>query len=445
MKKDLINALIGVALCLVGVFLVNTGNTFLYYLGLILIIYGAFVAIVKFLKNLLLRSGQFKSIREFANNHNLIIPDFVNKVLEFRIKNNKEVTFEIPHFGTFHVLDYNNKKDENDFTNPNKMVDEVRYFVKQNFSPVFNFYKIIPVASNQSYTVLFVEEGKDDLILMDLDDSGLKPIVLAKKLNFYLDISKSTLENGVYHYNGLQRIEDLISKDKYFYDIPDGIFEGKDYLEILQKCFNLLEVKPEFSLLSVEELEDKYYISLEIENKESRMVFTKCSHYLDSENLVKALNDVLVLLDYQPSEKFYLLSYSICDFGIVLSDEKTRQKLDENGCLLFDSDNHRLSSDEIERVRNFFDLNAQIKDIEYSLGVLDSEVRRRSDLDAEIENIEFYLRVVRENNPIEKGLVYNFPYQTKCNLNDEDIAEIKKRFNVDFQKTETGYDVFFVG
>ncbi|WP_269236417.1 hypothetical protein [Flavobacterium flavigenum] len=204
MKRELQNILIGCVLCLVGYFLYSAEYVFLNYTGIIFILYGVFVVVVKTSKILLLLNGEFKNIRDFENKQNLTIPDFISAVLKFRIKSNKEIGFEIPFFGTFYVIDYNNTTEDN-FDNPNYITKEIAHTLKQRLYPLYNFSNIIPFAVNNNYKVLFFESGKDEINIMDLDDSGLKPLKLENKLNFYLDIKNLEFKNDAYYYNGLKK------------------------------------------------------------------------------------------------------------------------------------------------------------------------------------------------------------------------------------------------
>ncbi|WP_269236097.1 hypothetical protein [Flavobacterium flavigenum] len=204
MKKELQNIFIGIVLCLVGYYLYSVKYVFLNYTGIVFILYRVFVVIVKTSKILLLLNGEFKNIRDFENKQNLTIPDFISGVLKFRIKSNKEIGFEIPFFGTFYVMDYNNRT-EDKIDNPNYITKEIAHTVKQRLYPLYNFSKVIPFAVDNSYKVLFFESGKDEINIMNLDDSALKSFKLENKLNFYLDIKNLEFKNDAYYYNGLKK------------------------------------------------------------------------------------------------------------------------------------------------------------------------------------------------------------------------------------------------
>ena len=112
-NKNLTNLLIGILLILLGYFFYLSKTNLLHYFGLLMLIYGCFVTIIKFSKLTILLNGRFKNIRRFEDNENLIIPLFIKELLELRIKDGKDISFEIPYFGLFHILDYNNNE-END-------------------------------------------------------------------------------------------------------------------------------------------------------------------------------------------------------------------------------------------------------------------------------------------------------------------------------------------
>lgn len=420
MKKELQNILVSVVLCLIGYYFYTVEYVFLNYTGIILIIYGVFVITVKTVKMLLLLNGEFKSIRGFENNQNLTIPDFIADILKFRIKNNKEISFEIPYYGTFHVLDYNDKT-KNSFTNPSHIQNEIISIVNQTYYPLYNFSKIIPFAINNSYTVLFFEEGNDEINIIDLDDAHLKPFKLENKVNFYLDLKNLKLQNNSYYYNGLKKIESLVSENEYFYDVPDSIWEGKDYADVFAKSFELLDSKINFSIVKIEEKEDKYLFDIQIENTIFKTYFDRHSHYIDSSRITVVLNEILELIKYVPAKRYYLLSNSFCDFGIVLADQETYQKLKENGCIELDYEKLKMNEEEINIIRQYSDLNT------------------------EIDNIEFHIKVIKkeEKNELKKGNQYHFTYKTNYLFDQEGIKELKKRLKVEIVKMESGYEIFF--
>ena len=95
-NKNLINLLIGILLILLGYFFYLSKTTLLHYFGLLMLIYGCFVIIIKFSKLTILLNGRFKNIHRFEENENLIIPLFVKELLKLRIKDGKDISFEIP-------------------------------------------------------------------------------------------------------------------------------------------------------------------------------------------------------------------------------------------------------------------------------------------------------------------------------------------------------------
>lgn len=62
-KRNLINILIGIILILFGYYLYSLNALLFHYMGLLMIIYGSFVSIVKTLKIIFLNNGKFKAIR----------------------------------------------------------------------------------------------------------------------------------------------------------------------------------------------------------------------------------------------------------------------------------------------------------------------------------------------------------------------------------------------
>ncbi|QSB25337.1 hypothetical protein [Flavobacterium sp. CLA17] len=418
-KRNLINILIGIILILFGYYLNSLNVPLLHYMGLLMIIYGSFVSVVKTLKITFLNNGKFKAIRRFEENNNLLLPNSIKEILEFRIKHNKEVIFEVPYFGKFNVLNYNSK--DNNFNNPSFLKEEIINLINREFYPVFRVQNIIPIASNNMFGALFVEENKSEIVYIDLDNSNFKPLILDKKIDFYLDVNKLSLQNNSYHYNALEKLENIISDKEFFYDVPDGIFEGRDYLEIFEKSFNLLDISIDYSITAIEEKEDKYIIELEIENKIFKTFFQKYSHYIDNERITIVLNEILELTEANVQKKFYLLSYEFCDFGIVLADQSTYEKLKENGCIDFDFENQKLTAEEIKSIRKY------------------------SDLSTEIDNIEFHIKVVKKSNnkDFKKGKQYHFSYQTKYLFDTDGLNLIKEKLNIIIVKIELGYEIFF--
>ncbi|MDX6183039.1 hypothetical protein SGQ44_12020 [Flavobacterium sp. Fl-77] len=418
-KRSLINILIGIILILFGYYLYSFTVTLFHYMGLLMIIYGGFVSVVKILKITFLNNGKFKGIHRFEENENLQIPSSSKEILEFRIKHNKEVIFKVPYFGEFNVLNYNNK--DNNFNNPSFLKEEISNIVNREFYPVFRAENLIPIARNKSNGALFVEENKSEVVYIDLDNSNFKPLTLNKKLDFYLDLNKLSLQNNAYYGNALEKLENIISNEEFFYDVPDGIFEGKDYLEIFDKSFNLLDINIDYSITAIEEKEDKYFIELEIEGKIFKTFFQKYSHYIDNERITMVLNEILELTQANVQKKFYLLSYEFCDFGIVLADQSTYEKLKENGCIDFDFENQKLTAEEIRSIKKY------------------------SDLSTEIDNIEFHIELVKKSNKkdFKKGRQYHFSYQTKYLFDTDGLNLIKEKLNIVIVKIELGYEIFF--
>lgn len=418
-NRNLINILIGIILILFGYYLYSLNASLFHYIGLLMIIYGSFVSIVKTLKIIFLNNGKFKAIRRFEENNNLLLPNSIKEILEFRIKNNRELLFEVAYLGEFNVLNYNST--DSDFDNPSFLKEEIINLVNREFYPVFRVENVIPIARNKSNGVLFVEENKSEIVYIDLDNSNFKPLILDKKLDFYVELNKLSLQNNAYYGNALEKLENIISNKEFFYDVPDGIFEGKDYLEIFDKSFNLLDVSTDYSITAIEEKEDKYFIELEIENKIFKTFFQKYSHYIDNERITIVLNEILELTQANVQKKFYLLSYEFCDFGIVLADQNTYEKLKENGCIDFDFENQKLTAEEIKSIRKY------------------------SDLSTEIDNIEFHIKVVKKSNKkdFKKGKQYHFSYQTKYLFDADGLNLIKEKLNIIIVKIELGYEIFF--
>ncbi|MFD2941399.1 hypothetical protein [Flavobacterium notoginsengisoli] len=394
----------------------NNKSVFWEYLGILLIVYGAFVIFIKSLKIIFSIKDKYKDLAVFERKTKREIPGFIRKIFEHQIRNAKNIEFEIPHYGAFQIINYTISQGDN-FDNPYHILKEIEEYIERYMFPVLNYSKIIPFAVNQRYSVLFVEEGKEDIILVDLDSEN-KPLVLQNKIDYYIDVNKLEFINNKYYFNGLKKIQDILNENEYFFDIPDCISEGKDYYEILDKSFSLLEKKPDFSILNIEETQDSYILNLKIEDQSKKIKLQRYSDYVDGEKLIKNLNEILSLLNYD-KKKYYLLSNNICDFGIALAAEITYQTLLSNGCIDLNEDELKLNSDEV------------------------TEIRKYSDLITQIENIEFHLSIVKKNNEIKKGLIYNFLYETKYEFDNNGIIELKKKLKVNLKKTDSGYEIYF--
>lgn len=419
-NRNLINLLIGLLLILLGFFLYLFNNNFWHYLGLLILIYGVFVTIVKVLKILYLSKGKYKNIWNFEDDEELNIKGYLKEVLEFRINNNKEVTFEIPHFGLFSVINYNNDN-TNDLSNPKKLKNEINDFIKNLCYPIISFDNIVPLAINNRYGVLFLEEKNNEIVYLDLDNSNFKPLVLDNKLEYYLDIKKIKILNDKYHYNGLLKLEDIVPKNKFFYDVPDCIFEGNDYVDIFKKSFNLLDEKIEYSIKNIKDFDDNFTFELNIENNIYKNSFQRFSDYIDSDKLIIVLNEILSLIKYNSENKFYLISNQFCDFGIVLANNYNYKKLKENGCIEFDYENQKFTVEEKEKINKY------------------------SDFISQIENIEFYIKVAKKSNKeeLKKGEQYHLSYPTDYVFEEEELKIIRERLNVILVKKENEYEIFF--
>lgn len=419
-NKNLINLLIGILFIFLGCIFYSSKINILHYIGLLMLIYGFFVTIVKILKIMYLSKGKYKNIWNFEDNEDLNIKGYLKEVLEFRVNNNKEITFEIPHFGLFSVINYNNTN-EDTLSNPKKLKNEINDFIKNEFYPVISFENIIPFATNYSYGTLFIEEKKNEIIYLDLNNSSFKPLILDNKLDFYININKLKLENNKYYYNGLLKLENLVPDTNFFYDIPDCINEGKDYIDMFNKCFSLLDTKIEYSIISIKDFEDKYIFELKVENQIYNTYFKRNSDYIDSYKLVIVLNEILSLIKSNFESKFYLISNQFCDFGIVLANENSYQKLKENGCLALDYESQTLTKEE------------------------ENIINKSKVLIREIDNIKYHIEVAKESNTgiLKRGEQYHFPYKNLDFLDKEEIKKIEETLNVIVIKAESDYKIFF--
>src|SRR6218665_3273957 len=166
----------------------NNKSVFWEYLGILLMVYGAFVIFIKSLKIIFSIKDKYKHLTVFERKTKREIPGFIRKTLEYQIKNGKNIEFEIPHYHTFQIINYTINQGDN-FDNPYHILKEIEEYIETYMFPVLNYSKIIPFAVNQRYSVLFVEEGKEDIILVDLDSEN-KPLVLQNKIDYYIDVNK---------------------------------------------------------------------------------------------------------------------------------------------------------------------------------------------------------------------------------------------------------------
>lgn len=412
LKNDPNNYIIGNACEKLTYEVENKKSQFWEYFSILLILYGAFVILIKIIKIIL--KDNYKNLSAFQKIQNKIIPKSVKKILEFQLEKNKKIEFEVPNHGTFEIMNYNNKEDN--FINPSFIAKEIEEHISRYLFPVINYSKVIPFATDCAYNVLFIESGKEEIILIDIDSSNSKPIVLKNKLENLIDINKLEFKNDKYYYNGLKKIEDIVTDKEYFYDIPDCIFEGEDYYTLFSKSFDLLQKQLDFSILSIETTEENYILNLNIENKLKIITVQRYSDYIDGDNFIKGLNEILLLLSNK-EKKYYLITNMICDFGIVLADAKTYQTLSDNGCIEINIE--KLNSDEL------------------------AQIRKHSDLITEIDNIEFHLKVVKENNVLKKGFIYDFFYKTNYELDNNAINLLKQKLNINIKKTDSGYTIYF--
>lgn len=417
MKKNVINIFIGAIVLIGGIKLYDSGIVLCKYIGVLFMIYGVLVIVTKFIKIISSSKNKQEQLQVFEKDNNIIIPSFIREILEFQLENNRKIEFEIPHYGTFSILDYNQKGE--DLSAPNYIVKEIDEHIKRYLFPAFNYSKIIPFATSGDYMFLFVEEGKNDIILIDLDSMNKRPFVLSNKIDDLLSINKMELRNDIYYCNKIKKIEDIVEKNNYFFDVPDCIVEAKDYFEIYAKSFNLLKSKFVFSFLNILENEENYILNISIEGQSKEVELRKYSDYIDAENFIQSLNEILLLLNYN-QKKYYLISHTNCDFGVVLADKKTYKKLSENGCIEVTAENLKLNSEEIHAIQKY------------------------SDLITEIDNIEFYLNLTKKHNELKESIVYDFLYETVYEFDNNGIEALKRKLNVTIKKVDSGYLVYFV-
>lgn len=389
-------------------------------------------------------------VKNYEERFNVVFPQTVKEVVDYQLNKKANIVFELPSHGDFELLDFTKippvvvngeekirVEREEQFSNPYYVVDEIKYCLERYY-PVVDYPSVIPLARNtwgDQMLYLVVESGKGEVILIDIDNSALKPIPLGVQINELLDLNKLEERKPAncqgtdeckpatwLYYSGVKKIEEIVDSTAYFYDIPDCIFGADAYKELLRKSFNLLDKDIFFEFIDLSNKESTYRFKVVIGEFEKTYEVPISSDYVAANELIDILNDIVKNKYSKIDKNFYLISYDLCDFGIVCADSNLAKELMAQGILFVDDAKYRLTEDEKR------------------------QINEESDLKTAIDNILFYHEICMDGEEKDKkGALIYFNYDTRIILKDSDIEQIKIKTPIKrVVKIEGGYQCFFI-
>lgn len=126
---------------------------------------------------------------------------------------------------------------------------------------------------------------------------------------------------------------DIISDSEHFIDMPDCIADGGSYQETLEKAFNLTQ-----GILSLEDFQwtqndKKYDFTLKVNGTTHQFSVDIVSDYVDSNNTIAGLNQILVASGYTGENSFCDLNGGAADFGIAFITKEKEAELAQQGLI----------------------------------------------------------------------------------------------------------------
>lgn len=290
----------------------------------------------------------------FENKTGRTYPANAKTIINYLINNkNIKIEFVFQGYWEFEVLDFNEldslvtgkttPSDREDYySNPYFLIAKIEEYIKEYF-PNNNLENILPFArevwGDRLRYIIFCSNS-DNPILLDIDSMSFEPRISNYEITKFIPVDKlaeGTTQEKI-KFDTRDSFSSILNEQQYFFDIPDGIYSVMDYEDLLQKSLELYRPQIDFHFLPLPESDDKYVFNIDIEGFSKTYSVDKASDYVDSNNLVLLLNDMLKAIDTNTHRYFISLRY-VCDFGIAFVNDELRAKLLENG--FADTNNYR--------------------------------------------------------------------------------------------------------
>jgi len=126
---------------------------------------------------------------------------------------------------------------------------------------------------------------------------------------------------------------DIITDDQHFIDVPDCIADGSSYQDTFEKAFNLTNGFLSLQDLTWFENKGRYDFELKVKDKIHKFSLDIVSDYVDSNNTIAGLNQILLDSGYTGDERFCDLNGGVADFGIAFITPLKEARLAEEGLI----------------------------------------------------------------------------------------------------------------
>ena len=126
-----------------------------------------------------------------------------------------------------------------------------------------------------------------------------------------------------------KEIKDLINETKYFYDVPDCIFEANDYQDLISRSFDLTEGILKLENFKGTDSENHFEFEIIVNGEKLSFNINISSDYVEGNDLVNNLNLINKKLTDTNNEYYFTLLTA--DFGIAYVTDSEEKVLIENG------------------------------------------------------------------------------------------------------------------
>lgn len=126
---------------------------------------------------------------------------------------------------------------------------------------------------------------------------------------------------------------DIILDNEHFIDLPDCISEANDYKETIEKSFAISQGLLTLDSFVGEKNNDEFKFTLVVNGRNENFSVQIISDYVDSENLLAGLNDILKNSGYEGDRHFCDINGGVADFGIAFISPLKENELASQGLI----------------------------------------------------------------------------------------------------------------
>lgn len=127
--------------------------------------------------------------------------------------------------------------------------------------------------------------------------------------------------------------KDIILDSEHFIDLPDCIAGADDYKETIEKSFAISQGLLILDSFVGEKDSDEFKFTLVVNGKNENFSVRIISDYVDSENLIIGLNEILKNSGYEGERRFCDINGGVADFGIAFISPLKETELANQGLI----------------------------------------------------------------------------------------------------------------